>query len=340
MEKSVARNIRLGLFVITGTALLVAAVYFVGQKQSMFGNSSQLYAVFHDINGLRPGNNIRYSGINVGSVKEISMVSDTIIVVRFGVKNDILPHIRKNAHAIITTDGLVGNMIVNILPGSSSGLAVKAGDTIMSFARVRTDEMLTTLSVTNENAALLTAELLKITREISSGKGVIGSLIKDTTITIDLKETIHHLRHTTESSHATLTKINRLITSLDKNNNIVGTLRDTTLPVTIRQTLANLERSSKQLVKVMDNVNGLIGNADSTITNIRKGEGAINYLSNDPALVTKIDHTVSSLDSALMKINDAGVKLNENLEALKHNWFFKGYFKKLEKEQKKKAGKN
>lgn len=333
MEKSVASNIKLGALVLAGTALLVSAVYFIGQKQSMFGNSSMVYAVFNDINGLRPGNNVRYSGINVGSVKDITMVADTVVVIRFGIRKDIMPHIRKNAHAIIINDGLVGNMIVNILPGVGEGSTIQGGDTIRSFARVRTDEMLSTLSVTNENAALLTAELLKITRNISGGKGVISSMISDSTMARDLSETIHHLRHTAEASNRALDNINRLVVSMDKSNNLLGMVRDTMLPGTIRKTLANIETSSRQISGVISRLNGLIANADSTVTNARKGKGAINYLSNDRNLTEKIDRTVTDLDSAVMQINNAGLRLNESLEAMRYHWLLKGSFKKMEKEK-------
>ena len=60
--------------------------------------------------------------------------------------------------------------------------------------------------------------------------------------------------------------------------------------------------------------------------------GAINYLSNDPKLVTKIDSTMTN-------ISEASKKLNENLEALKSNFLFRGYFKKQEKAKKKAAKK-
>ena len=85
----------------------------------------------------------------------------------------------------------------------------------------------------------------------------------------------------------------------------------------------NLEKSSNQIDKVVVNLN-------STITNMKEGKGAINYLSNDPKLVKQIDSTMTN-------INQASSKLNENLEALKHNFFFRGYFKKQEKEKAKKA---
>ena len=39
----------------------------------------------------------------------------------------------------------------------------------------------------------------------------------------------------------------------------------------------------------------------------------------------------------MTNINEASAKLNENMEAMRHNFLFKGYFKKQEKEKAKAA---
>jgi phospholipid/cholesterol/gamma-HCH transport system substrate-binding protein len=335
MEKSLVQKLRLGIFVLVGLTLFVLTIWLIGSKQNLFGNSSDLYAVFNNVNGLKTGNNIRFSGIKVGTVKSIQMINDTFIVVKMSVESDITKHIKTNAKAVITTDGLVGNMIVNILPGAGSQTALQSGDTIRSYSRIRTDEMLNTLSVTNENAALLTAELLKITKEISNGKGIVGAIIKDSTITEDVKQTLHFLRKTSFESSIAIKNINGLVLSLDKKGNLLGTIRDTALANQIKHIVTNIEKSSQEIESVINHLNTTIENTNNTILNVKEGKGAINYLSNDATLVKKIDHTVSNLDSALIKINTAGIKLNENLEALKHNWLLRGYFKNLEKEKEK-----
>jgi phospholipid/cholesterol/gamma-HCH transport system substrate-binding protein len=68
-------------------------------------------------------------------------------------------------------------MIINILPGKGTDAPVEPGDEIRSVNRVSTD-LLNTLSKTNNNAALLTENLLTITEEINAGKGTIGLYIK------------------------------------------------------------------------------------------------------------------------------------------------------------------
>ncbi|MFV8370622.1 MlaD family protein [Flavobacterium sp. LB2R40] len=319
MEKTTSQKLRLGLFVIIGLTLFVLAVYFIGDKQQMFGKTSHLSAVFNNVSGLQLGNNVRYSGINVGTVRAIEMVNDTAIKVDMLIDNTIFPHIRKNAIATIGSDGLVGNMIINIIPGKEVAPSVMEGDEIESLNRIRTDDMLNTLGKTNKNAALLTEDLLKITNEITQGKGTVGLLIKDSSLAKDLKQTIQYLKITGKGSSESVIKLNRIISSLENKDNVIGVLKDTSVANNIRTLVKNLDKTSFEIDKVVRNLN-------STIVNIKEGKGAINYLSNDPKLVRKIDSTI-------ININQASFRLNENLEALKHNFLFRGYFKKQKKEE-------
>jgi phospholipid/cholesterol/gamma-HCH transport system substrate-binding protein len=312
MEKTDAQKIRLGLFVIIGSLFFLAAIYFVGNKQNMFGNTSNLKAVFVNVSGLQVGNNVRYAGIDIGTVKSIEMINDTTINVAMSIEDKMLTHIKKDAIATIGSDGLVGNMIVNIIPGKGNAQAVVAGDVLQSYSRASTDEMLKTLDVTNKNAALLTADLLKITNEINQGKGTVGVLLKDSLMSKDLKETMHG---TAES----VANLNKMILSLNQEDNVIGLLKDKDVALKMKNIITNLEKSSGEIDKVVTNLN-------ATVVNIKDGKGALNYLSNDENLVKKIDSTMTNL-------NDASTKLNENLEALKHNFLFRGYFRKQAKEK-------
>ena len=319
MEKSNSQKIQLGIFVIIGTLVFLAAIYFIGNKQNMFGNTSHLKAVFVNVNGLQPGNNVRYAGIDIGTVKEIEMINDTTISVHMIIDNKIMEHIKTNAIATISSDGLVGNMIINIIPGKGAAEKVENGDTIQSYSRIGTDAMLETLNVTNENAAMLTADLLKITQEITQGNGTVGLLIRDTLMAQDLKATMSYLRQTSKGTSESVANLNKLITDLNRKDNVIGTLNDTVVANRMKRIIINLEKSSTEIDKVVTNLN-------ATITNVKEGKGAINYLSNDPKLVKQIDSTITN-------INKASIKLNEDLEALKHNFLFRGYFKKQAKEK-------
>jgi phospholipid/cholesterol/gamma-HCH transport system substrate-binding protein len=280
----------------------------------MFSKTEVLKSTFDNVSGLQVGNNVRYSGINVGTVQEIEMIDDSNIMVEMKIDKKSFEYIKKDALASIGSDGLVGNMVVNIVPGKGNSIPVSAGDIITSVKKIRTDDMINTLSETNANAAILTADLLKITREISNGQGTIGLLLNDKEMAKDLKESIQYLKTASKGTTASIENLNALINSLDRKDNVVGLMKDTAIANNIKSIIANLEKSAKKIDGVVENLNAVVVNA-------KDGKGAINYLSNDPELVKKIDTTIDN-------INQSSKKLNENLEALKHNFLFKGYFKK------------
>ncbi|MGV1012567.1 MAG: MlaD family protein [Flavobacterium sp.] len=318
MEKSTSQKINLGIFVILGSLLFIITIYFIGNKKDMFNKTIQISAVFNNINGLQTGNNVRFSGINVGTVKQIVILNDSVIRVDMAIEKEVISHIKKDAIASIGSDGLVGNMIINIIPGKKSNEAVSFGDTILSENKTTTDEILKTINSTSANAKVITDNLVKITNQISSKEGTIGMLINDTVMSQDLKKTIYNLKLTTKITSESMATLNNIIVGLNNKDNVIGTLKDTLVGRKIKVIIANLEKSSQQI--------------NQTISNIKDGKGALNYLSNDPKLVKQIDST-------MININQASSRLNENLEALKHNFLFRGYFRKLEKEKAKKSNK-
>jgi phospholipid/cholesterol/gamma-HCH transport system substrate-binding protein len=321
MEKTASEKIKLGFFVISGLMLFILVVYFIGNKQKMFGRTDHVTAVFSNVNGLQLGNNVRYSGINIGTVRGIDMVNDTTINVDMIIDKSMFPHIKKDALASIGSDGLVGSMVINIIPGKGNQPQIQPGDVIQSSDRVRTDDLLSTLSVTNKNAALLTADLLKITKEITQGKGSLGTLLNDTIMASDLKQTMNYLKMTSRGTTETVANLNKMVVALGDKNSVIGVLNDPAVAQKIKTIVINLDQSSQEINKVVTNLN-------ATISNMKSGNGAINYLSNDPNLVKKIDSTMTNL-------NKATILLNEDLEAMKHSFLLRGYFKKQEKAKKK-----
>ena len=321
MEKTASEKIKLGLFVISGVILFILAVYFIGNKQKMFGSTDHLTAVFSNVNGLQLGNNVRYAGINIGTVRGIEMINDTTINVDMIIDKSMFPHIKKDALANIGSDGLVGSMVINIAPGKGNQPSIQPGDVIQSANRIRTDDLLNTLSVTNKNAALLTADLLKITKEITQGKGSVGTLLNDTIMASDLKQTLNYLKTTSKGTTAIVENLNKTVMALGDKNNVIGVLNDPVVAQKIKTIVVNLDQSSQEINKVVINLN-------ATVSNMKNGNGAINYLSNDPNLVKKIDSTMTNL-------NKATILLNEDLEAMKHSFLLRGYFKKQEKAKQK-----
>ena len=321
MKKETGNTLKLGDFVMTGLALLILAVYLIGENQNMFKKTFMISANFNNVSGLMQGNNVRYSGINIGTVKNITMVNDSTIQVDMNIEEKMVQHIKKNAIATIGTDGLVGNMIVNIIPGNGNDRVVISGDIIQTYTKIGTEDMLNTLSTTNENAAILTAKLLKVADAMADDKGTLGMLINDTIVASDLKQTVKQLKITSIEASKAMKELNSIISSLDIENSVAGTLLNDSIQARkVKSIITNLDESSRD-------IKGVINNINQTLTNIKEGEGAINYLSNDPNLVKNLEETIKN-------INEGTEKFNENMEALKHNFLTRGYFRKLERKEK------
>ncbi len=332
MEKSVTQKLRLGIFVLIGSLIFILAVYYIGSKQQLFGKTEILKAHFTNVNGLQPGNSVRFSGINAGSVKKIEIVNDRLIRVEMGIDREVFKFIKKDAEASIGSDGLVGNMVINIIPGKGNQAPVKSGDLIRSAKKLSTDDLLQTLSKTNSNAELITTNLIEITNKINEGNGTLGILLNDADAgnnlkagLNDLRTSIAYLKYTSKGTTRTIDQLNRMISGIDRKENIVGILKDSAVANKLRKVISNLDQSAVSINKTVDNLN-------STIRNAKEGKGAINYLSNDSVLVQNIDST-------MININKASRSLNQNMEALKQNIFFRGYFRKLAREREKNSKK-
>jgi phospholipid/cholesterol/gamma-HCH transport system substrate-binding protein len=320
MEETTTQKLRLGIFIILGTLTFVTAIYYIGNRQSLFGKTAIIYAVFNNVNGLQSGNNVRYSGIDAGTVRRIEMVNDTIIRVEMAIERKILKHIKTDAVATISSDGLVGAMVINIIPGKGKK-QVTDGSVIKSYSRIRTEDILKTLNVTNENAALLTADLLKITNKIEKGKGSVGVLLNDTIMASDMKQMLHYLKVSSKETTISVKNLNHLLSSLEDDRNVIGVLKDTVTATKIKNIVVKLDKSAT----VMHHA---INNLDTAVVDIKEGKGAINYLIKDPVSAQKIDSLINNT-------NQASQLLKEDLEALKHNFLLRGYFKKQEKAKQK-----
>lgn len=320
MEKTTIEKIRLGVFVIIATILIVLAAYLIGNRQNLFGNTFTISAVFKNVNGLQKGNNVRYSGIDIGTVHDITMLNDTTIVVNMTVQEKMLPHIKKNAIATIGSDGLVGSMIINIVPGQKAGLSISSGDQISSYSKIGAEDMLSTLNVTNQNAALLTADLLQVTASLKDGKGTLGRLLNDTIMSKNLEQTSINLRKMSAEANLILEQLNQMVASIDFEQSAVNVLiGDSISGQRMNNILMNLESSSERIVSMSNSL-------DSLSTQISRGKGSLNYLATDTVLVNQ-------LQSTMKNIEEGTARFNENMEALKHNFLTRRYFKKQEKEK-------
>ena len=321
MKSNSGQNLKLGILIVAGLTIFTLGVYFIGNKQNLFGDSIMLSSVFKNVNGLQLGNNVRYSGVNVGTVKNIKFLNDTAICVDMLIDRESGNLIKHSSLATINSDGLVGSMVLNILPNSEvSSRTIKEGDTLESLSQVATADMLNTLNQTNENAALLTADLLKITNSINAGEGVLGDLLKNETLAQNIQESAANLNETTNSAREGLNKLNRILNAVDYENSVAGLLlSDSTAQKSFSSIIEDLKTTSSQIKEISADLGEFSNSLNSE-------KGALNYVVKDTSFV-------NHLDKSMQNIEEATFRFNQNMEALKHNILFRGYFRKLERQK-------
>jgi phospholipid/cholesterol/gamma-HCH transport system substrate-binding protein len=182
MKKTTGNKVKLGIFVSASAVLLIAGIYFIGQRQQLFNNTFTVSGIFKDINGLEVGNNVRFAGINVGVVEDIQQITDSTVKVDMIIRDETRKFMKKNAKAIIGSDGLMGNQIVTIIPGPAGAKPVSDNDVIATAKTVSMDEILTKIKVTADNAAIITTDLAAVIDNIHAGKGTIGKLLMDSSM--------------------------------------------------------------------------------------------------------------------------------------------------------------
>lgn len=194
MKKTTKHKMRLGIFVSVTITLFIVGIYFIGQKDQLFSTTFRVSGIFKDITGLQVGNNVRFSGINVGIIENIQQITDTTVRVDMMIEEHSKKFIKKNAKAIIGSDGLMGNKLILIIPGESGKQEIADNDFIETVQTVSIDDILVKVKVTCDNAASITSDLSGIMKNIHEGKGTIGKLIMDSTTAKNVDEALINIK--------------------------------------------------------------------------------------------------------------------------------------------------
>jgi phospholipid/cholesterol/gamma-HCH transport system substrate-binding protein len=187
-------KVRLGLFIAGGLALFVFAIFIIGRQKNLFNPVFKLTTTFHSISGLQVGNNIRFSGINVGTVDDVRIINDSTVRVGMLIKKEVQQFIKEDCEAAIGSEGIIGDRILVITQGSSDAPMVKDGQQLVSTEPVETDAIMANLNVSSWNAGIITEQLAEIMTKINSGNGTLGRLIQDSTIAENINATIVNLK--------------------------------------------------------------------------------------------------------------------------------------------------
>jgi phospholipid/cholesterol/gamma-HCH transport system substrate-binding protein len=323
MKTKTVDSAKLGIFVLAGILFLIITLYMIGKNRNLFGSTFTLKAVVTNVNGLVAGNNVRFKGIDVGTVKSIEIANDTLIYVIMTIDEGMKPFIKQNALVSIGTDGLMGNKLMNINSQPGMSPSVEEGFLIQSRKPIETEEMLRTLNATNNNMEKITYNLHAITGKLNNSNS-LWNLLADTLVTQDLKYAVQDFRQAGSNTASMTRKANNLITSLTEGQGLAKALfTDTVLSNKLYYSLDEIQRASARLSFMSKNL-------DSVVLKLKAGEGTAGLVLSDTAMRNKLFRSATNIEQST-------IRFNENMEAMRSNFLFKGYFKDLEKKEKKKT---
>ena len=187
-------RIRLGLFVVFGVFLIILAIFIIGRQKNLFDPVFKVTSTFYNVSGLQVGNNVRFSGINVGTVDNIKIINDSTVRVEMMIKKSVQEFIKTDSEVAIGSEGIIGDRLLVISQGSSESPVVKSGQELASTEPVETDEIIKSVEVTAMNVEIISKELAAIVSNLNSGKGTLGRLIQDSTIADNLSKTMENLK--------------------------------------------------------------------------------------------------------------------------------------------------
>jgi phospholipid/cholesterol/gamma-HCH transport system substrate-binding protein len=195
MKKDLGSKWKVGLFVLLGLVLLMGGLFFIGSQKNLFSSVFRVQSIFYDVAGLSVGSNVRFGGITVGTVESIQMINDTTVKVVMAIQRNVKQFIKKNATASIGSDGLMGEKLMIISPGSWSRQDVEEGGLVASRAPVEMDDILSSLKISADHAAVITDELSKMAYRINHGNGALSKLIGDTIFASNITKTMSNLKN-------------------------------------------------------------------------------------------------------------------------------------------------
>jgi phospholipid/cholesterol/gamma-HCH transport system substrate-binding protein len=321
MAKRTIDNVRLGLFVLAGTVLLILALYVIGKDYALFETTFPIKARFENVGGLVAGHNVRFAGINIGTVKSVEILNDTTIEVTMHIKDEMQQIIRKNALASLGTDGIVGNKIVILEPVKEPAPFIEAGDIMKTKEEIKMSEIMETLRRTNENVAVISESLVETIKRINSS-AQLAVLLDDTSLSDNLRASLVNLRTATGEASSMMKDLHDVLAAVERGEGTVGTLlKDTALAYNLDQAVRQIQTVATSADKLANDLNKFSASIEG---DYQKGAGPVPALLKDSTMTTDLQKTLQNVEKGT-------AAFNENMEALKHNFLLRRYFKKKEK---------
>lgn len=245
MAQSRNVEVRVGVFVAAALAIGASLIFVIGTRKNMFASKSQFHAVFSSVGGLRNGSPLTMSGVDVGTVGDITLRMDGKIYVDLNVNAQYLPLVRRDTVASVGSKGLLGDKLVD--------LSIAHGPVLAPGGTIQTVEP-SDIGTLTASAGAVMADA----RAVAANLRVVSGALAEPQFQDDLRDSVHSLR--------------LILHDVAEGDGIVHhALEDPEMAAHLQRTLANADVASAELARTARN-------AAAVTDEIRNGHGSVHQV--------------------------------------------------------------
>ncbi len=302
-------QIRVGLAVVVALALLAVAIFFIGETAAVFGERYHLTTLMASANGLPEGAGVKLAGQDVGKVDRIEFVPieerlqpEHVLRITMSINTAVREHIRGDSEARVRTQGLLGDKIIDLTPGSPEAPILAAGDTVPSAIAVDYEQMLASASELVNDLAAVLRNMRTLADTLLAGQGTAGRLLMDTTLNVELLSTSRSM--------------NEFLSAVGSGEGAFAQLaQDEQLWEDLRSVVAGLDTLTATLVSGEGTLSRLItdetlylelattsARADSLLSAIESGEGTLGQLVTDQELYESLLKLLVDVQNVVLEL--------------------------------------
>jgi phospholipid/cholesterol/gamma-HCH transport system substrate-binding protein len=307
-----------GLFIFIGLIFLLGGILMVGNLRDTFKNKMEVVSLFDDVNGLKNGNNVWFSGVKIGTVSNLRFYGKSQVEVSMNIEKKAQQYIRKDAKVKISSDGFIGNKILVIYGGTSRSAEVHEGDTLVVEKTFSTEDMINMLQENNKNVLAITTDFKIISEKLAAGEGTIGKLLNDNSVYSNINAATASLQNASGKVQQLISSLIIFSSGLNKKGTLANELTtDTVVFNSVKASVLQIQRIADTATLFITNLKQMADNPNTSI----------GLLLHDEKSGARLKETIKNLESS-------SEKLDEDLEAAQHNFLLKGFFKNKAKSDK------
>lgn len=300
MEKDRSKYIKLGFFIIVGLIFFTLAIFYVGSKSNLFTPTFKISATFTSVSGLLEGNSVRFAGIEVGTVQNIEIVATDKVAVTMLIQSDVKRFIKKDSEVSIGSEGLVGNKIVAISPGTPGSQSVESGDVLKSVQPVELGDILNSLNESSKNAQRISSDLADIVTKVNNGQGTLGQLVNNDKLYRSVDSTVAGFVQSTQQVNTVLRKV-----------------------------ASSVDTISGDITRLTGKIRIITSDIAEITTKMNSSQSIVGTLLTDTSFARNLKEVIINANETTHNLERGSFSFSQNMEALKHNFLFKGYFEDI-----------